>query len=67
MSIQIKYAYRRHNTWTYRGNYPQHLRDILGSSLTQSLKTSDPKIASTRLEELNQVHRHSTGGRASCC
>ena len=33
MSIQIKYAYRRHNTWTYRRTYPQHLRDILGSSL----------------------------------
>ena len=33
MSIQIKYAYRRHNTWTYRRTYPQHLRDLLGSSL----------------------------------
>ena len=41
MSIQIKYAYRRHNTRTYRRTYPQHLRDILGPSLKQSLKTSD--------------------------
>ena len=53
MSIQIKYAYRRHNTWTYRRTYPQHLRDLLGSSLKQSLKTSDAKIARKRVEELN--------------
>ena len=53
MSIQIKYAYRRHNTWTYRRTYPQHLRDILGSSLKQSLKTPDAKIARKRVEELN--------------
>ena len=53
MSIQIKYAYRRHNTWTYRRTYPQHLRDILGSSLKQSLKTSDAKTARKRVEELN--------------
>ena len=53
MSIQIKYAYKRHNTWTYRRTYPQHLRDILGSSLKQSLKTSDAKIARKRVEELN--------------
>jgi len=53
MSIQIKYAYRRHNTWTYRRTYPQHLRGILGSSLKQSLKTSDAKIARKRVEELN--------------
>jgi len=53
MSIQIKYAYRRHNTWTYRRTYPQHLRDILGSSLKQSLKTSDAKLARKRVAELN--------------
>ena len=53
MSIQIKYAYKRHNTWTYRRTYPQHLRDILGSSLKQSLKTSDAKTARKRVEELN--------------
>ena len=53
MSIQIKYAYRRHNTWTYRRTYPQHLRHILGSSLKQSLKTSDAKTAHKRVEELN--------------
>ncbi|MDA9967402.1 integrase [bacterium] len=53
MSIQIKYAYRRHNTWTYRRTYPQHLRDLLGSSLKQSLKTPDAKIARKRVEELN--------------
>jgi integrase len=54
MSIQIKYAYRRHNTWTYRRTYPQHLRGILGSSLKQSLKTSDAKIARKRVDELNR-------------
>jgi len=53
MSIQIKYAYRRHNTWTYRRTYPKHLRDILGSSLKQSLKTSDAKLARKRVAELN--------------
>ena len=53
MSIQIKYAYRRHNTWTYRRTYPQHLRDMLGSSLKQSLKTSDVKLAGKRISELN--------------
>jgi hypothetical protein len=53
MSIQIKYAYRRHNTWTYRRTYPQHLRGILGSSLKQSLKTSDAKLARKRVAELN--------------
>ena len=53
MSIQIKYAYRRHNTWTYRRTYPQHLRDILGSSLKQSLKTSEAKLARKRVAELN--------------
>ena len=53
MSIQIKYAYRRHNTWTYRRTYPQHLRDILGPSLKQSLKTSDVKLAGKRISELN--------------
>ena len=53
MSIQIKYAYRRHNTWTYRRTYPQHLRGILGSSLKQSLKTSDAKLARKRVAQLN--------------
>ena len=53
MSIQIKYAYRRHNTWTYRRTYPQQLRGILGSSLKQSLKTSDAKLARKRVAELN--------------
>ena len=53
MSIQIKYAYRRHNTRTYRRTYPQHLRDILGPSLKQSLKTSDVKLAGKRISELN--------------
>ena len=52
MSIQIKYAYRRHNTRTYCRTYPQHLRDILRPSLKQSLNTSDVKLAGKRVAEL---------------
>ena len=55
MSTQIKYAYKRHNTWVYRRTYPQHLQHILGSSLKQSLKTADAKIAKARVAELNQT------------
>jgi len=53
MSTQIKYAYRRHNTWIYRRTYPVHLQDILGSSLKRSLHTADAKIAAKRVAELN--------------
>jgi hypothetical protein len=55
MSTQIKYAYKRHNTWVYRRTYPQHLQSLLGSSLKQSLKTVDAKTAKARLAELNQT------------
>jgi integrase len=55
MSTQIKYAYKRHNTWVYRRTYPQHLQHILGSSLKQSLKTADAKTAKARVAELNQT------------
>jgi integrase len=55
MSKQIKYAYKRHNTWVYRRTYPQHLQHILGSSLKQSLKTADAKTAKARVAELNQT------------
>ena len=53
MSIQIKYAYRRHNTRTCRKTYLQNPRDMLGPSLKQSLKTSDVKLAGNRVAELN--------------
>jgi integrase len=53
MSTQIKYAYRRHNTWAYRRTYPQHLQQVLGSSLKRSLHTADAKIAAKRVAELN--------------
>ena len=43
MSTQIKYAYKRHNTWVYRRTYPQHLQPLLGFSLKQSVKTADAK------------------------
>ena len=52
MSTQIKYAYKRHNTWVYRRTYPQPL---LGSSLKQSVKTADAKTAKARVAELNQT------------
>ena len=55
MSTQIKYAYKRHNTWVYRRTYPQHLQHPLGSSLKQSLKTADAKTAKARVAELNQT------------
>ena len=55
MSTQIKYAYKRHNTWVYRRTYPQHLQPLLGSSLKQSLKTADAKTAKARVAELNQA------------
>ena len=55
MSTQIKYAYKRHNTWVYRRTYPQHLQHLLGSSLKQSLQTADAKTAKARVVELNQT------------
>ena len=57
MSTQIKYAYKRHNTWVYRRTYPQHLQPLLGSSLKQSLKTADAKTAKARVAELNQTYQ----------
>ena len=55
MSIKIKYATKRHNTWVYRRTYPKHLQHLLGSSLKQSLKTADAKQAKARVAELNQT------------
>ena len=55
MSTQIKYAFKRHNTWVYRRTYPQHLQPLLGSSLKQSLKTADAKTAKARVAELNKT------------
>jgi integrase len=53
MSIRIKYAYKKHNTWVYRRVYPKPLQPILGSALKQSLKTGDATQAKTRVGELN--------------
>ena len=55
MSPQIKYAYKRHNTWIYRRTYPKTLQPILGSALKQSLKTGDATQAKARVAELNQT------------
>ena len=56
MSTQIRYAYKRHNTWVYRRTYPQNLQPLLGSSLKQSLKTADAKTAKARVAELNETY-----------
>jgi len=53
MSPQIKYAYKKHNTWVYRRVYPKPLQPLLGSALKQSLKTGDATQAKTRVAELN--------------
>ena len=55
MSADIKYAYKRHNTWVYRRTYPKALQPILGSSLKQSLRTADAKQAKARVAEFNQT------------
>ena len=55
MSADIKYAYKRHNTWVYRRTYPKALQGLLGSALKQSLKTGDATQAKTRVAELNQT------------
>jgi len=55
MSIRIKHAYKKHNTWVYRRVYPKALQPILGSALKQSLKTGDATQAKTRVAELNQT------------
>ena len=55
MSPQIKYAYKRHNTWIYRRTYPKPLQPILGTALKQSLKTGDATQAKARVAELNQT------------
>ncbi|WP_238381095.1 DUF6538 domain-containing protein [Alkalilacustris brevis] len=54
MSIRIKYAYLKDQTWMFRRNYPADVRFILGTqALKQSLKTSDPRVARTRAAEVN--------------
>ena len=55
MSIRIKYAYKKHNTWVYRRVYPKALQPLLGSALKQSLKTGDATQAKARVAELNQT------------
>ncbi|MDV7145932.1 DUF6538 domain-containing protein [Tropicimonas sp. TH_r6] len=54
MSVTIKYAYLKDQTWMFRRNYPQDVRVVLGSqALKQSLKTSDAKLARARASEVN--------------
>ncbi|WP_371257413.1 DUF6538 domain-containing protein [Paracoccus sp. J55] len=45
MSVRIKYAYLKQQTWLYRRNYPKELQPVLGQAMKQSLKTGDARIA----------------------
>lgn len=55
MSIRIRYAYMKDQTWMFRRNYPSDVRLIVGSrALKQSLRTSDPKLARQRIAELDK-------------
>ncbi len=57
MSIRIKYAYLHGQVWLYRRNYPEDVALVLGSkALKRSLKTSDAKVARTRVAEVNAVY-----------
>jgi hypothetical protein len=69
MSIQIKYAYLKQQTWMYRRTYPKDVNDILGTSaLKQSLKTSDPGKARKRVRELDAKFEEIVeGARGLCC
>lgn len=51
--MRIPYAYLKQQTWLYRRTYPKDLQPILGSSLKQSLKTGDAKLARQRAAEVN--------------
>jgi integrase len=54
MTITIKYAYLKDQTWVFRRNYPADVRCLLGTqALKQSLRTSDPKLAKIRAAEVN--------------
>ena len=54
MSIKIKYAYLSGQVWIYRRNYPEDVRLVLGSqALKQSLKTADPRLARSRVAEVD--------------
>lgn len=53
MSVRIKYAYLKQQTWLYRRNYPKELQGVLGQAMKQSLKTSDARIAKARVAEVD--------------
>lgn len=54
MSIRIKYAYLKQQTWLYRRSYPKDVAVLLGvATLKQSLKTGDASVARTRVRELD--------------
>jgi len=57
MSIRLQYAYLHGQVWIYRRNYPAEVRLVLGvQALKQSLKTSDPKVAKPRIQDLNKLY-----------
>jgi len=72
MSITIKYAYLKQQTWLYRRAYPKDVAACLGSTaLKKSLKTSDPTVARKRVRELDAkfeelVEKIRAGGKVDC-
>lgn len=57
MSIKIKYAYLSGQTWMYRRNYPVEIKPLVGTdALKRSLKTSDPRLAKRRVEDVDRTY-----------
>lgn len=56
MPTRIKYVYQHHDTWMYRRTYPKPLQPLLGFALKQSLRTRDPRVAKSRVQELNATY-----------
>ena len=52
MSTQIKYAYKRHNTWVYRRTYPKHLQGHLDFSNKLTYVLDPGGIGDTKKREI---------------
>ena len=52
--MSIKYATLKQSTWQYRRHYPTDVKALLGkAAFKKSLRTSDAKLAASRVAELN--------------
>jgi integrase len=57
MSIKIQYTYLSGQTWMYRRNYPVDIKPLVGTdALKRSLKTSDPRLARRRVDEVDRSY-----------